>query len=323
MIKKLIALSLAITACSANASFDVWLIPDGQNGVVQRYDPIHRVSLGSFSAMSNVRAVAGHTNMSTVYASDGNLTVAYNASTGERGGNFGNLPGTGLLLDNAKSVLFYAGSGMGRLDIATRTGIFQSPSFTPVTVLQTAGNVFAFMGLDTSNNLVVQHFDRNFGAIGTLSILLLASGINANAGVGQAAFGVTSTGLPSAYVGFRSPSNNISIVRFNINGSGLVTSSGNVTSSGSFSTVVGSPVNILRGHNGMFAIGRDATTTTSTRIIELADNASMTQLNSYVTTTVTVPSVAWSGASIVAPEPATLAVLAGSLFAMNRKRKRN
>lgn len=322
MIRKLIALSLAITACSANASFDVWLIPDGQNGVVQRYDPIHRVSLGSFSAMSNVRAVAGHTNMSTVYATDGNITVAYNASTGERGGNFGNLPGTGLLLDNAKSALFYAGSGMGRLDIPTRTGIFQSPSFTAVTVLQTAGNVFAYIGLDSSNNMVVQHFDRNFNSIGSLSILFAASNLNVNAAIGQAALGVTSNGVPSAYIGFRSPTNNISILRFTVSGSGIVTGSGHITSSGSFSTVVGSPVNIFRGHNGMFAIGRDATTTTSTRIIELADNVTMTQLSSYVTTTVTVPSVAWSGASIVAPEPATLAALAGSLLAMNRKRKR-
>ena len=83
--RSLVALSLIFSGAVVHASFEMMLITDPYGKAIHRFDPINRVSLGSFgTGMLNPNAVCVNQALNVAYVADGGQGIrAFNYFTGD------------------------------------------------------------------------------------------------------------------------------------------------------------------------------------------------------------------------------------------------
>lgn len=83
--RSLVVLSFVISASVAHASFEMMLIEDAYGDKIHRFDPVNRVSLGSFGngILSNAGPICVNSAVNTAYVADFGGVRAFNYFTGE------------------------------------------------------------------------------------------------------------------------------------------------------------------------------------------------------------------------------------------------
>ncbi len=312
--------SVAILAClcvaSAQASFDLMLLPDQLSGGIVRYDPVNRIRLGSF-ATGNPGNPWHSVNLSNtsgqVYLS-GDSTMKFDYSSGTAlssvsypiGVTTSNLNGTRFV--EAFGGYYYTyDASMGTL------GNFQPVLNSSICGLNLATDRTAMMGIDSLGNLVVRVRNDSNGALASQTLATAGNFSNVGAMTLMSQVGSLAIFRYGVFSGA-----NLNIQTLNVNLTTLSASPSSMALNGFSNT---GAVSITRAHDGFFVIGRDATTPTLTRIAGV--NSSGIVYTSYTTSDIRVPTSIWVGANIVAPEPGSMAALGLGLAGLLKRRKRS
>ena len=318
-------------AASVLASFDLMLLP-GSDGRIYRYDPVNRIQLGSFSSSLSTSYIAAD-NSGTAFSgsSGGSQFRSYNYSNGELNGFISGVTGV-RSLNLLGGFLYLQTSTQVRKYNAT-TGAFVgtvalNANSTWKTAALSSGYLIA-VGTDASNVITMQSINLSTFALSsnvTTSVTTTATtdlgkaavAINGISGSQRLAFSYLSGGLPS-------------FAQISLGSTGdLVTSSMNtfsISGAGQFNATSVMPAAVA-GHSGLFIVGADFSSPTTTMRIDQYDMATGLLFNN--STTITAPGGTfgasggfWHPANVVAPEPSTMLMSGvGGLAFLLRRRKR-
>ncbi len=315
------SLSLLVLVCvsgGANASFDLMLLPDTTTGGIVRYDPVNRVRLGTFaqSVESGWHSVNLSSTSSQVYLT-GSHTSQYNYSTGlpvnsttfPAGITSSNIGGTAFT-ESFGATAYRYNSSMGS------TGNFGVNVITQLSSVPMGNNRVGILGLNAVGDLVIDVHNITNSTFVT-SLIRSAASYNADSASALTVISDNGDGA-SLFLTFRSAGVHI-LSQLTVNLSTSLTSNLNYFSNIS-GFAVGAKQCIVRSHDGVYIVGRDATTPTLTRITAV-NNARFITSN-YTTSDVSVPTSRWVGANVVAPEPGSMAVLGLGLLGLVKRRKK-
>lgn len=327
--KKTFIAALALLTTGAHASFDLMLIP-GNNNRIYRYDPLNNVHLGSYGTQGDSNLIAADTRGISYSSMGSNSMQAIRYSSGEQ---VSVLQGSVVaraheLVGNYVYVL--GSNNIRRTHITTgATSVVTSASSVDYHSMAAFGSNMILAGINTSNQMTITNFDLNTQTFGSSinstftvsSTSILGKGtIVQNPVTGAVSFLYTYSNTVNAVV-----------MRMSLNGSGQITSN-------SFSSITLSNFAInsympsfSAGHGGgAWLFGRDSQSATNMRVTRFDLSAFGTPLEGETASfTALGGSFAGGGpdyvhaATVVAPEPGTIAALGLGLVALLRKRKKS
>ncbi|MBL8047908.1 MAG: PEP-CTERM sorting domain-containing protein [Chthonomonas sp.] len=316
--KKWTVIFALAAAASANASFDLMLLPSG-DGRVSRIDPINRASLGSF----------GPSTPSQVFSSSGGIWVQnstnryarYDYSTGELLLQSSVLPGftSNAIAGNSSTFLLgLVGSSIREFNMSTGASATIGTTSSTVVYSQIErmpNGILVLMGKVTATNKFVCSTYSSSGVL----IDSLQTTENVFDAVGQMA--ITGSGFnyrASAFYGTGGGSPTPRLTTMNITATGLVTGFTGITVPSTTWSANAEPATVA-GHDGLWVVGRSVAGTT--QISQIALNPTPSVVDTYSINHNLPDSGRWSMVNIVAPEPSSLWALGLAAFACIRRRR--
>ncbi len=302
---------------SSQASYDLMLIPDA-DGSIQRFDPISGASLGSFARGSSATAVdyAPASGNAYVMADPGRI-YTYNYSTGIRTYAMSALTNMDILVSESTSTYGWTYSpGQnyltrynltgGRVDATLPTGVASISR-----LLRTSTSRMLAIGNNAAGDMVGFTFNPTSSTISTevVTNLVTASGLLAGQTIGQP----VRYGADNYTFMFRINTGELRRLNFLINGSGVLTTAVTNLVSGTINPAANVNPNLVPAHDGYYALFPTAANST---LLSVAEFDSTTRLMSQTDTAIKIRSGSWSAAIVLAPEPATLALMVGGLCAI-------
>lgn len=300
---------------SACASFDLMLIPDtSTNNGVTRYDPVNRVRLGTIG-----RDAAGPWNSVNLSSTPGkawltgNQTMLFDYSSGIAtnslnfpvGNTTSNIGGTRFVESFAIDNYFYDSSMVG-------AGQFTPTVSEAVTAAPIGTNRVAMIGINLGNiDLSIRN--NSNGALVTRT--LVTSGSFVAGTVGTATVLSDDGSFAKVLYSYRTASALV-VETLAININTLFSTSSTRTFSG---YAAGYTAGIMRAHDGYYVVGRDSGGVASR--ITAVSNAGVVY-SGYTTTDFTTGASRWVGATVLAPEPGSLAaVIVGFGWVLRRAKR--
>lgn len=318
-------------AAAVLASFDLMLLP-GSDGRIYRYDPINRIQLGYYNS-SGQNSFNAADSSGTAFAgiSSGSQIRSYNYSNGELSGAISAV--TGMRSINLSGGFLYLQTSSGVRKYNATTGalagnITLNANSTWKTAALSNGYLIA-VGTDASNAITMQSINLNTFAISssvTTTVTATAAtdlgkaavAINGITGSQRLAFSFMTGGTPS--FGQMALGSNGDLLSSTL-------SSFSLSGVGGFSAASIMPA-AVSGHSGLFVVGSDFSSPTTTMRIDQYDMATALLYSNSATLTApggTFLSVGglWHPANVVAPEPSTMLISGvGGLALLLRRRKR-
>lgn len=308
-------------ASFASASFELMLVQAGLSDPgtglnrVHRVDPVSGVNLGSFVIGPQSRGLAASVTRGELYTIDinGNLRV-FDYSTGLRKRQayvgLGNITdfvigpgGNSLLIANSSSFVYRY--DLDSTNFATAGASTSSGSITRVAYNATNNYVY---GLNASFSRV-DAFSPSGSTWGLIQSEVIASGLGTT--FGQMTYTLAQPGTTFGSLTFGTNT----LMNFQ-----YVTPAGQFPGFGSFAISQNGHSSIdttAASHNGYYQIGRDSSNSSLIRISEQ-------DLNGYTMNTVTLSGVnggVRNVATVLAPEPGSMAILGVGLAALLKRRK--
>ena len=316
IMRRIALLLIVLVTASANASFDLMLLPSTVDSQVRRFDPVNRIGLGSFGNLGVGSGISVNLqSANNAYVTSGNGTQVYNISTGETiGGGFVPDAITTTSLDG--QTLFETwGNRIYRYDSGLNlnfgSGVIASGL---VSSLSLGLNRVASFGTDSLGNFSYIIFDTNAGTIGTWQTIIPAASFGGINTIGTG-FAALEGGNMRLRIPYRTNTSTDVFQTLTFINNGVLTASTQF-----FMTGYGAGLkSIMPGHAGFWIVGDDISSATTTRISKYLGNGGFA--GTYTTTAVDVPSTRWSGANVVAPEPGSMIALGLGIAALLKRKK--
>ncbi|MBL8048486.1 MAG: PEP-CTERM sorting domain-containing protein [Chthonomonas sp.] len=314
----LIAFTL-VASGSAFASYELMLLPTS-NGRVARFDPVSQIGLGQYGP-TNGAILRGQVNYR---ASDGISWLTTSGGTT----SFDTGTGTPVNSSNFPSGITRISPEGGRLFEVDGVRIYRTD---PDTLAQNSTNVpnaaaFNFVAPYSNNSCLIGYADSNlnnfvisYNAVTNTFGTALAVGLGFTAGsFGGAQSLKVGSSMTYRTIG-KSGGTNVIATFASTDGINYNQSFLSLGALPQFSSTA--TLSMMLGHgNTFYVVGDDISAATTTRISWYRSDG--TNIGTYTTTAVDVPTGAWSGYSIIAPEPSSLGLLAVSALMLMRRRKK-
>ncbi|MBL8060033.1 MAG: PEP-CTERM sorting domain-containing protein [Chthonomonas sp.] len=324
--KSIFVLSLVVTSGVAAASFDMMYLPDETGDFVRRFDPVNRVSLGSFNALGTTKVIGNRTTSHVVTAGFSTNGYIFNGFTGEFKGLVQSPMVAMYLRNDGSEVISYNNVGLRRHDSTTGallgTGTLGGTAIDIDAFAEIGGGRIAALGR-SATGVVLQQYTSSLTYINE-TLLFAASTVAASAALSSMAY-IDSAGSQNLFFTHRTSSNSVSLDRINLTSGGTVVGSIFPTLLSGWSTVSAShQANVMAGHAGSFFVIGNSTTASNVRIGQYYNTGgTYNAIQYYNTTALTLPTGEWQGANVVAPEPGTIIALGGGALALLRRRSRS
>lgn len=299
---------------AARASFDMMYLPNAST--MQRWDPVNKVALGTFSTYASANIVAANSATSSiVVTSSGGVPVYYNGSSGELLGFQPSGTAQGLALTaNGNDYWHGSGSTLTRRTVGSGAQITSwsvSPTLSTPSIVDKNGDLIV-VGTSGGGDLIARTYS-SLGALLSSTTIASVLSLSAQANASNAAF-VSSNSGDYLFQTFYNTSGALTLARTSMIGSSLGTTA-TATLSG-FAASGTNYMSVMAGHGGsVWIVGIDSSLT-ATRFMQVVytGNTYLT-MNYYTTTAVMAPiNTRWVGANVVAPEPATFLMMGAGLM---------
>lgn len=327
-LKSYALVAVTVLGSTAQASFDMMIVPDQVFGGYVRFDPINRVRLGGWQQFG-ARYAAANNSSSVGYYSYGNGTIAVDHFTGEQRAVQPGLIAPISLSGDGLFASYTFGGSVANTGNVTPNGIQFLSSQTSV-----SGAVFRgtaswkanrWVGASTTVAGLNFHIYGNTGGLLASALGQIPASDVVATSIGQPAVIRSSSGNDFIAIPYRD-----SLGQHRLFYRQIIESNGTFGFGGvqtplllsGFATQSTATLAVVASHVGFFVVGGDATTPTSARLTQF-DSFSGGIIQSYTTTAFTpIVSSTWTMSNIVAPEPNTMIALGLGAAAWLRKRRR-
>lgn len=303
----------------AQASFELMYIPSVNDDKIYRFDPANQVSLGSINSLSPTSVLYRGGQFGAVTGAGGNhrydmysginqtfLNSSNFSSIGEDGTTLFGMSGTNAFSSNL------LGSGtVGSTALSTTFNMFSG-------VRLSNGNM---VGLASDGTSIRPLMFSSVGAV--ISSLSVHNGITLAQG-SNSILTTTNSGQVVFHSIYRDTTGTLRMFHVGLNSAQNAFTSSAVTSINSLTYNSTSVASLAVAHNGYYVVGSDASSVTSTRITQFNNFGIVgTTIAAYTApidsrTTGTIFSVGM----VIAPEPASFAVLGLGLVPFFKRRKK-
>lgn len=313
---------LALAGSPAIASYELLLIPETTTGRVHRIDPVTGANFGSFGGTDLAPVqVAASRSQGTAWV-NGSFLGSFDYSTGARVGVTGSVSAATLFHDPAQNHLYTLAFGTltrrttdGAVLTSFTATISGSPYAWSASLLP--GNRAIVFG-STNGNIAARTFSLSDGATISTSQGSLAV-TQATLNVGQS-FAINRGANTYVFYTVRDADGLWRLGRTTVNVNGAIQLH---TSSALSGFAVGTyGLGLAPSHNGFYIVGPDVIAGTRVREFLVTDQGSSLALNSYQLSGITYAANSYVNvATVLAPEPASLAALGlGALTLLRRRR---
>jgi hypothetical protein len=314
---------LMLVGALGHASYDLMMIPDA-DGAVQRFDPISGASLGSFARGAAATAVDYNSTSGNTYVmSDPGRLYTYNHSTGIRTFASFTLATMDILATESTSTYGWTyATGQtyltrynltgGRVDATLPAGVV---SISRIMRTSLSSKMLA-IGTNTGGDMIGFTFNSTSNSVSgeTVTTLIPASGLLAGQVFGQP---VRFDG-DSYTLMYRSNTSELKRMNVIMNASGALTAPSSNSVSSSLQLPAGVLPNLLPAHDGYYAL---LPTIGDSTLLSVAEFDNTARYMGTINTSIKIRTGTWNASIILAPEPATYAVMTVGLFAVCRRRR--
>ncbi|MBL8049427.1 MAG: PEP-CTERM sorting domain-containing protein [Chthonomonas sp.] len=316
-------LVVAALAPVASASFDMMIWWNVNTNRMQRYDPINRLSLGSFGPSTSLDNVTHSGNLAYTSAF-GSKWFAYDYSTGQQVASTvdGRNINTNLVVDSTGRLTYGVSSSVLYLDSINDPTATTLATISGATVknIVDVGNGYLMVQSRTSTGTIsLATVNKTTGVVSTLGTTYTTGDVS----FGQMVLHRDTDGSNYVTMARRITSGGVFLETFFVGSAGTITHQSTFVLPDWFSATTDSRVNLVSAHNGFWAVGRDFSTPATTRLIKFDSDSLPSMEDSFLAPEiVTFGAGDWTMTCVVAPEPGSLGVLALGGFALLRRRRR-
>ena len=305
---------------AARASFDMMYLPN--SSTMQRWDPVNRVALGTFSTYGGANIVSANAaTTSIVVTAPGAAPAYFNGSSGEFLGFQPSGTAQGLALTaNGDNYWHGSGSTLTRRVVGSGAQITSwsvTPSISVPNIVDKNGDLIV---AGTSAGDLVARTYSSLGALLSSTTVALAASISSQSNISNPAF-VSSNSGDFLYQTYYNSSGVLTLARTSMIGTSLgATTTSTLTG---FAGPGASYMSLMAGHGGsLWVVGSDSAGTATRFYQTFFTGSSYLIMNNYTTTAVMAPTLGrWVGANVVAPEPATFLMMGAGLMGVLGRRR--